>query len=91
MPDDFSQTPLQTLYEQFGNPEIDATNPDCVVDRIGVWNEFSSIQSNVLARINGLSEQENEELFHTPVIDRVIELVLTSLSRLRARGNGVRP
>jgi hypothetical protein len=83
MPDDFSPTPLQAIYNRFRNPERDATNPDCVVDRIGVWKEFS-IQPNVLARINGLSDQENEELFHTAVIDRVIELVLTGLSRLHS-------
>jgi hypothetical protein len=90
MREDFCPTPLQGLYTRFQNRQLDAANPDCIVDRTGVWNEFSSIQPKVLANINGLSQQENEELFHTPVIDRVIELALTGLSRLRSPGNGVR-
>jgi hypothetical protein len=35
-----------------------------------------------------LSIEENDELFHTPVIDRAIELVLTGLSRLKPRPSG---
>ena len=37
-----------------------------------------------IATANGLTVEENDELFHTPVVDRVIELVLIGLSRIRA-------
>jgi SLOG cluster2 len=81
--DDFCPTPLQSLYRDFAYPSSNQSISDCLVDRNAVWNEFASIQPEVLARINGLSQEENHDLFHTPIIDRVVDLVLTGLSRLR--------
>jgi hypothetical protein len=38
-----------------------------------------------LAEANRLSLDENGELFTTPALDRVIQLVLTGIARLQAR------
>jgi hypothetical protein len=87
MPDDFCRpTPLQRLYEEPVVTESDgATRDDRVIDRAAVWNAFAGAGREKLAATNGLSIEENDELFHTPVIDRAIELVLTGLSRLKPR------
>jgi hypothetical protein len=83
MPHDFCSSPLQDLYRNPPFPELNRSNSDHTINSPAVWNEFSKIGSERLATINGLKVEENNELFHTPVIDRVIELVLTGLSRLR--------
>jgi hypothetical protein len=84
MPDDFClPTPLQGLYNAPPVQEIDqATRDDRVIDRTAVWKEFARTGPEKLAASNGLRPEENDELLHTPVIDRAIELVLTGLSRL---------
>jgi hypothetical protein len=83
MPHDFCSTPLEDLYRNPPFPEMKSSNSDRNIDGPAVWNEFSAMGSERLAKINGLKVEENNELFHTPVIDRVIELVLTGVSRLR--------
>lgn len=84
MTDDFCRpTPLQRLYEEPVVNESDgATRDDRVIDRAAVWNAFAGTGCEKIAGTNGLTIDENDELFHTPVIDRAIELVLTGLSRL---------
>ncbi len=85
--DDFcSPTPIQSLYDTPPVQEFDgATRDDRVIDRTSVWTQFAETGSKRLAAVNGLTVEENDELLRTPVIDRVIELVLIGLSRLGAR------
>ena len=65
-----------------------ATRADRVIDRTIVWKTFRDTGGDRLAQTNGLTVDENKELFHTPVIERAIELVLIGLSRLHnAEGN----
>jgi hypothetical protein len=90
MPEDFCRpTPLQGLYEKPVVKETDGTTrDDRVIDRAAVWNAFAGAGRKQIASANGLTIEENDELFHTPVIDRSIELVLTGLSRLKPRPSG---
>jgi hypothetical protein len=85
MTDDFcSPTPLQSLYEVPAVKESDGTTrDDRVIDRVAVWKTFAGAGRERIATANGLTMEENDELFHTPVIDRAIELVLIGLSRLK--------
>jgi hypothetical protein len=77
-------TLLQDLYKAPPVKEADeATRDDRIIDRTGVWRQFAETGSENLAAANGLTKEENAELFHTPVIDRAIELVLIGLSRLK--------
>jgi hypothetical protein len=82
MANDFCPTPLADLYRSPQFQELNGASAlDCTVDRLGVWQEFARVGTAQLS-VNGLSEGENHELLHTPVIDQVIELVLVGLSRL---------
>jgi hypothetical protein len=85
MPEDFCQ-PMQ-MRELFAGPpwpENDrATLPDREADPKRVWMTFGEEGIKGLAEQNGLNEEENLELFHTPVLDRAIQLVLTGLGRLK--------
>lgn len=89
MPGSFcTDLPSSPLYEAPPVKEISAeTRPDCVFNREGVWNEFAEAGQGWLVRNNGLTHEENRALLHTSVVDEVIELVLTGLSRLRYRLN----
>jgi len=76
-------TPLQDVYKDPPVDESDkATRHDRVIDRIAVWKVLAEGGRENLAAANGLTVEENRELFHTPVIDRAIELILIGLSRL---------
>ena len=78
-----SSTPLLGVYENPPVKELDAaTKSDRIIDRTAVWKEFSEAGREKIATANGLTVEENVELFHTPVIDQVIELVLIGLSRV---------
>jgi hypothetical protein len=85
MTDDFCRpTPLQGLYEAPAVNESDGTTrDDRVIDRAAVWKAFAEAGREKIAGTNGLTMEENNELFHTPVVDRAIELVLIGLSRLK--------
>jgi len=85
MTDDFCRpTPLQGLYEAPVVKESDGTTrDDRVIDRGTVWKAFAEGGCEKIAATNGLTMEENDELFHTPVVDRAIELVLIGLSRLK--------
>lgn len=64
------------------------TQADRLADRGAVWEAFRGAGRAALAEANGLSREENAELFFTPVLDRTIQLILTGLSRLRASSQG---
>jgi hypothetical protein len=86
MTDDFCRpTPLQGLYEAPAVKESDGTTrDDRVIDRAAVWKAFAEAGRKNIAAANGLTMEENDELFHTPVVDRAIELVLIGLSRIKS-------
>jgi hypothetical protein len=52
-------------------------------DREVVWQAFVKVGREGISRANKSTAEENEELFHAAVLDRVIKLVLVGLSRLR--------
>jgi hypothetical protein len=85
MTDDFCPaTPLQGLYQAPAVKESDGTTrDDRVIDQVVVWKAFAAAGRETIAATNGLTIEENDELFHTPVIDRAVELVLIGLSRLK--------
>jgi SLOG cluster2 len=85
MTDDFcGPTSLQSLYEAPVVKESDGTTrDDRVIDRVAVWKTFAGAGRKTIADANGLTIEENDELFHTSVVDRVIELVLIGMSRLK--------
>jgi hypothetical protein len=84
IPDDFCEpTPIQGLYADPPVREFSsATSKDRIIDRTAIWMEFAAIGRSGGLAANGLTIAENSELVRTPVIDRVIELVLIGLSRL---------
>jgi hypothetical protein len=86
MTDDFCRpTPIQDLYNAPPIKEDSrATEGDRIIDRDAVWHSFAETGRERLAAANGLTLEENDELHRTTVIDRVIELVLIGLSRLKA-------
>lgn len=81
--DDFcNPAPLLELYQHPPVAESDeATRNDRLIDRAIVWKSFADVGREKLAAANGLTVKENDELHHTPVIDRIIELVLNGVSR----------
>ncbi len=83
MPEDFCQP--TKVRELFASPPLRETDPatrDHETDPKTVWTTFQEVGSQRLLQ-NGLDENENAELFHTAVLDRAIELVLTGLARRR--------
>jgi hypothetical protein len=84
MADDFCRpAPLEALYENPPIKEVDqATHHDRIIDRTAIWNEFTEAGREKLAATNGLTIEENDQLFHTPVLGQVIEIVLIGLSRI---------
>lgn len=86
MTDDFCRP--ESIHDLYNTPPIregsQATEADRIIDRNAVWHSFAEAGRERLAAANGLTLQENDELHRTTVIDRVIELVLIGLSRLKA-------
>jgi len=81
MPDSFC--PSTTLEDFYRRPLSRRPDPlERVMDGMDVWKEFVRTGREKLAAANYLSVRENEELFHTAVVERMIQLVLTGLSRL---------
>ena len=84
MPEDFCRSGL--IDELFKTPPIverdGQTESDRLSDRRSVWVTFQETGITGLAATNFLTAEENRELFYTPVFDRVMELVLTGLSRI---------
>jgi hypothetical protein len=63
------------------------SNSDHVADRRAVWSAFQSAGIQTLAKTNRLTHEENEELFYTPSLDRIAQLTLIGVSRLRSSDN----
>jgi hypothetical protein len=89
MPEAFcADSPAGPLY---GKPPVKETatetESDRVFDKEEVWKEFADAGPRRLAQNNGLTPEENGVLLHTSVVDQVIELVLTGLSRLHPGRN----
>lgn len=86
LPADFCRdAPVHALYRRppDGVAEEDPrTLPDRTVDRDEAWETFRRAGVAGLSRANGLTPQENEELFHTPALDHAVQLVLRGLGRL---------
>lgn len=77
-------TRIQALYIAPPIAEEDqATEAERTIDREAVWNTFAKAGRGRLAASNGLTPEESDELHRTPAIDRVIELILVGLSRLK--------
>lgn len=89
MPEDFCRPGL--IDELFKRPPIverdRQTETDRLSDRTLVWETFQEFGIAGLAATNLLPVEENRELFYTPVFDRVMELVLTGLSRIPRLGD----
>lgn len=86
MPDDFCRPGLTSaLYNEPPVEEVQpTTRDDRIIDRDAVWRTFRTAGLREIARTNRLTIAQNEELLHTPVLDRVINLVLTGLSLIKA-------
>jgi hypothetical protein len=88
MANDFCRpAPLEAVYAAPPVREGGAADNDRVIDRAAVWKAFRDTGRERLARNNGLTADENDELFHSSVIERAIELVLIGLSRLQHAKN----
>ena len=89
MPSNFCPaTEVSALYSAPPVAEHDtATLADRQVDPGEVWSAFHDAGVSALAETNGLSVEENEQLFSTPALDTAVQLVLTGLSRLRSSGS----
>jgi hypothetical protein len=87
MADDFCRPgQVDELYKEPPIVETDrGTQIDRHIDRKALWTTFKQAGVEGLAERNRLEPVENQELFRTPVLDRVVELVLTGLSRLSLR------
>lgn len=86
MPDGFGgDSNLARLYQRPPNgidERWNETRPDREVNPAAAWAAFRQGGVRALARGNGLTEDENRELFHTSVLDRVTRLMLLGLSRI---------
>ena len=72
---------LVRLYDTFPG----GGHPDLRIDPEAVWRTLRMMGPVGLSRNNGLSEDENVELFHTPAVERVMQLVLLGLARRRSK------
>jgi hypothetical protein len=83
MPDTFC--PPTSVHDSYNRPPVDeldsSTLADRRVDRREVWAELARGRAQIF-EANRLTRSENDELTRTPVLERVIQLVLTGLSRL---------
>ncbi len=79
--------PSGPAHQLYSDPPIletsETTADDRVINPHAVWSAFAEIGIAELAKINGLTLPEIEELFHTPVLNRAVQLVLTGLSRIK--------
>jgi Phage integrase, N-terminal SAM-like domain len=71
-------------FREKGGKETDpGTQSDRLIDRTAVWSAFKEVGVRGLAETNRLTHDQTKELFHTLALDRVIQLLLTSLAHLR--------
>lgn len=76
-----------TLYQHYANA-LESTlagQPDLQIDGATAWQEFQQAGFDRLAQSNGLTLEENRELAHTGVMERVVQLVLKGLGTKQAR------
>ena len=86
-----SETRAGTFYEKPPVSEYDMqTSRDRVFNPVQVWNKFSNLGTEGLARLNKLTPEENRELLTTGAVDRVIALTLTGVARLHGQNRAVR-
>jgi SLOG-like protein len=78
--------PALPLYDPPPIPEPPDTADDRMTRRERVWEAFVRAGPKGLADANALTVEQNIELFEAPALDRVIELVLAGLCRIRRRG-----
>ena len=86
MPEDFcdpARTPARDVYLDPPVQESIGAKDDGVMDREMVWQAFVDAGRNGIAKASRLTAEETDELFHTQVLDRVIELTLVGLGRLK--------
>lgn len=75
MPQDFCRAEdMQKLYSE--EATLDDGSADREINPPQIWSYFGSIGVNGLAQVNGLSADDNRKLFHTPVLDQAIGLIL---------------
>jgi len=78
---------LQRVYDEFRLLEAPAgirnLADDLSVEPVAVWETFQRLKVGGISESNRLTATENQELFHTPIPERAIELVLLGLGRLR--------
>ena len=86
MPEDFCRhTRVNDIY---ADPRLSTIERDLLtlvdheINPQSVWTTFRQLGFRGLTESNGLKEDENIELSQTPILDRVIQLVLVGLSRL---------
>jgi hypothetical protein len=82
-PDFAAPTGLGGIYEAVRR-ERRTAGPDDEIDRGRVWSAFKSIGVPGLSESNKLTVEQNRELFHTPAVERAIQLVLLGLARIKA-------
>ena len=83
MPEDFCRADdMQKLYSK--EATLDDGSADREINPPQVWSYFGSIGVNGLAQANGLSADDNRKLFHTPVLDQAIGLILDGKLHRRA-------
>ena len=63
-------------------------DPDRRIDPEHVWLVFGKFGTAGLSGTNGLTEEQNRELFYAPAVERAIELVLLGLANIRAARRG---
>lgn len=86
MPADFAQkTKPAALYR---NPPVADRAEDARYEPTAVWRRFRELGVDGLSQQNGLSRTENEELLTTPVVERVIALVMIGIARQKQRVPG---
>lgn len=88
MPVGFAQkTKPAPLYR---NPPIadGVDHEDAHYDPARVWRTFRDLGLDGLSHLNGLSRGENEELLTTPVVERVVTLVVTGIARRKKSAPG---
>jgi hypothetical protein len=86
MPPDFCRSEdVQKLFDAppFGEGDH-TTEVDRQLDPRATWIEFEGAGRTGVAAANSLTLEENEELFETPVLDRVIQLVVAGIARSRS-------
>lgn len=82
------ERPPFLINELYADPPFRERSESTTLDReASLQNILDTLRPGLagVAKVNLLSIEENEELFHTRVIERVIQLVLTGLGRIQAR------